>query len=306
MNKLTFIKKSLVFLFLTFGTLFSVQSFIDFKMDQIKSGYVGKINNVINNTLKENIIIWGASTAEAGLIPSIISKELNTSVFNMGLSGTNIHQYAGLLLEYLKNASNKKIVIALDIHGGLTKRESIYKLYDWMHVIENKNIYHSLNSIDPKTSFKARYIPFYKLLIYGKHSLKNLTKSNNITNKNLGYVPRYGEILPPTLNDTAKFTFAKSDLVLYLLENVCKKAVKGGNEVFILLTPCAKDIYDRALNTKKITSSLKKIESENIHFLNFASFQFNRNLFKDNMHLNHKGASSFSYVFSQSLKKFKK
>lgn len=67
MNKRTFIKRSLVFLILTFGALFSFQNFIDYKMRQIKSGNVGKINKVLQNKVNEEITVWGASTAEETL-----------------------------------------------------------------------------------------------------------------------------------------------------------------------------------------------------------------------------------------------
>ena len=41
-------------------------------------------------------------------------------------------------------AKNKTIIIALDIHGGLMKRKSPYRLYNWLHVINNDLIYQQL------------------------------------------------------------------------------------------------------------------------------------------------------------------
>ena len=68
---------------------------------------------------------------------------------NMGIDGTNIDQYAGLLYEYLDHTEKSKIlVIALDIHGGLTNRRRFFNLYNWIHHVDNDHIYNCFASID--------------------------------------------------------------------------------------------------------------------------------------------------------------
>ena len=60
MTKRTFIKRSFAFITIIFVILFSIQRILDYKMGQVKYGYVGKINKVLQKSLNEEITIWGA------------------------------------------------------------------------------------------------------------------------------------------------------------------------------------------------------------------------------------------------------
>ena len=300
MNKRTFIKRSLLFLFLTFGTLFSIQSFVDYKMRQIKSGNVGKINKVLQNKVNEEITIWGASTAQGNLIPKIISREIGLSCFNMGLDGTNIHQYGGLLEYYLNNVSNKKVIIAFDIHGGLMRRKSVYQIYNWLHTFNNEQVSSSFSDINNSQYLKIKYIPFYKLLLYGKHNIKYFKENtDSFLFKDQGFVARSGVIT--TGKKENKITFSNDSIIVNQIKEICKLANKNKNQVYLVLTPCFHIGLKGGTNTDLVINNFKSLQNKNVHFLNFSNHPMNleEKYFKDNTHLNKSGAEIFSKVFSQ-------
>ena len=75
MTKKQFFISTLIYVGLTSTILGTIQFFLINQHKKVGSGYVGKINKVLNNQLKEEITIWGASTAEGNFIPKIIQEK---------------------------------------------------------------------------------------------------------------------------------------------------------------------------------------------------------------------------------------
>ena len=300
MTKPTFIKRSFAFITIIFVILFSIQSILDYKMGQVKSGYVGKINKVLNKKVNEDITIWGASTAEGNFVPKIISEATGLSCFNMGLDGTNIHQYGGLLENYLNNVSNKKVIIAFDIHGGLMRRKSAYQIYNWLHTFNNEQVSSSYSEINNSQYLKIKYIPFYKLLFYGINNVKYFKeKTDSFFFKNQGFTPRNGTIIHNKQEN--QITFSNDSSVVNKIRGICKLVNENNNQVYLVLTPCFHMGLKGGTNTDLILNNFKSLQSKNVQFLNFSNHPMNleKKYFKDNTHLNNKGAKFFSKIFSQ-------
>jgi hypothetical protein len=269
-------------------------------MRQIKSGNVGKINKVLQNKVNEEITIWGASTAEGNFVPKIISEATDLSCFNMGLDGTNIQQYRGLLENYLNKVSNKKVIITFDIHGGLMRRKTAYKIYNWLHTFNNEEVSSSYSDINNSQYLKIKYIPFYKLLFYGKHNIKYFKENtDSFFFKNDGFVPRNGVIVPGTREN--KITFSNDSSVANQIKGVCKLADTNNNQIYLVLTPCFHMGLKEGTNTDLVLNHFKSLQNKNVHFLNLSNHPMNleKKYFKDNTHLNKNGAKFFSKVFSQ-------
>ena len=304
MTKRTFIKRSIGFITIVFAILYSIQSILDYKMGKVKSGYVGKINKVLHKKLNEDITIWGASTAEGNFVPKIISEATGLSCFNMGLDGTNINQYEGLLKNYLNQVSNKKVILAFDIHGGLMARNSAYQIYNWLHTFNNEQISSSYSNINKSQYLKIKHIPFYKLLLYGKHNIKYLKQNkDSFCFKNKGFIPRSGVITPDTKEN--EIAFSNDSSVVKQIKGICILANKNNNQIYLVLTPCFHLGLKGGTNTNLILNNFKSLQNKNVHFLNFSDHPLNleKKYFKDNTHLNAKGAKCFSQLFSQVIKK---
>ena len=305
MEKKIFIKRASVFIILTLSILLTIQFFIDSKMESIKTGYVGKINRVIQNDVDEDLTIWGASTAEGNVIPKVLQDSLGLSVFNMGLDGTNIHQYGGLLEKYLQQVNNKIIILAFDINGGLMRRKSPYHLYNWLHTFNQELITETYYDIDYIQTLKIKYIPFYKLIIYGKHNLKYFKASvDSFTFKQGGFTPRNGVINPS--GKEREITFPNDSTIVKNIRRICKLANINNNKIFILLTPCFNYGLKQGINTELILNNFKSLQNDKTHFLNFVNHPMNleKKYFKDNTHLNNTGAIFFSKLITDTLKKY--
>ena len=305
MTKLKFIKNCLWYLSITISILLSLQYLFDYQMQNVKTGSVGKINKIIQNNVNEEITIWGASTAEGNFIPKIIKKKTGLSAFNMGIDGTNIQQYGGLLEYYLNEVSNKKVIISLDIHGGLMNRQAPYQIYNWLHTFNINQISTYFSQIDKMQSYKIQYVPFYKLLLYGKHNVKYFKERlENFKFDEDGYIPRFGELIKAE-KKVKKIEFANDSIIFSYLKNLSNLATENNNEVFVILTPCYKDGLVIGTNTKDIINQLQSLTKKYIHFLDFSNHEINltEENFKDNTHLNHNGAILFSEIIGDTIQK---
>ena len=304
MNRKTFILRALFIISLTSVILFGFEKFMQKTMDNVKYDYVGKINKIMQNKVKEDVIIWGASTAEGHFIPNEIVSKTGLSTFNYGLTGTNIDQSAGLLKHYFTNDSTpQKVIIALDIHGGLVKRKQIFQAFNWLHVLDNEDISGSLFNIDTNLIRKAKYLPFYSLILYGKHNVRYVKKvTTEYEYPELGFEARSGVYIPGKIKSQRKF--GESTVVYNKLKQLCELGVSKNKSIYIVLTPCYIEGLENGTNVESIVSKLKALENTNITFMNYLKHPIHKdaNFFKDNTHLNQKGAHYFTALFSNDFK----
>lgn len=290
--------------------LFLVERIYINTMKSLKTGSIGKINAVINHDLDVNLSIWGASTALVNFNPLIIRDSLNISAFNMGLNGVNIDQYNGLLKEYLNYTKESNfIIIAIDIYGGLEKREQFYELHNWIQHLDNENIYDCLYDIDCKTMVKAKYIPFYPITLYSKHTFPLFRSAllNNSSSEyqfiNLGFEPNNALINSKEI-DTTQIIIPINNDVFKKLRNSCFLALSKKIRPIIVITPCRKDGLNKIKNVEKFVTLLQTLEKEGIVVYNYLNSPISSNpsFFEDNTHLNTKGADIFTEDVINNLK----
>ena len=281
-------------------------------MRSIKTGTIGKINAVVNHDLDVNLSVWGASTALVNINPKLIEDSLNVSAFNMGIDGVNIDQYNGLLKEYLSYTTKSKfLIIAIDIYGGLEKRERFYELQNWLHHIKNDNIYNCLSEIDYNTTFKARHIPFYSITLYSKHNFSVFRSAvsqpdSSYEFPNLGFNPNYSQFNLEQI-DSKGITIQTNQLVFNKLNQSCKIAKNKNIQPIIVITPCYYKGLERIKNKNEFINQIQSLSSEGVVILNFlnSSISYDINYFKDNTHLNKVGANKLTELVIESVKKLK-
>ena len=306
MTKKQFYIRAFLFVLITGCFLFSIEKIITLKMKNVKSDYVGKINKVLNGNAKEDITIWGASTAEGNIVPKIISDSTKNSVFNLGLDGTNLNQYIGLLKYYIKNTPPKTIILAADIHGALMRRKAIYRNYDWIHSLDYEEIYEALYRIDKEQILKTNHIPFYKLLLYGKHNLKYFkTDFSSYKYSMNGFVERNGIITSEVNSQRSKIKLSNDLTVLEQYKSIIKLAHSYNHEVYIVITPCYIEGLKICSNYQNTIDLIQNLNVYNAKVLDYSSHEMNkeRQLFKDNTHLNKSGAIKFSSILAKDLTK---
>lgn len=298
--------------------LYSTEYALQHTMKSCKVGTIGKINSVMNHDMDVEFTIWGASTAYLNFNPQIIIDSLGYSTMNMGIDGTSIDQYNGLLQEYLSySAKSKYVVIAVDVHGGLVSRTSIYHLHNWLHHVNNPNIYGCLSDIDPSLLWKLRYVPFYNLTMYDKHAFPYFRKT--ILGRNTEYeIDNYGyKSNGFSTIDTNQHQLSLDNLAIDSVQigtgDRCLNKIRGSSLKakerklipIVVITPCFEKGMERLEDASDVLSAINSLKKDGIQVLDLSSCSISRQAkyFRDNTHLNSIGADEFTRLLVQEIKK---
>jgi len=303
------IKHIILFAGLTMILLHITDYQINSTLSNARFGTVGKINGVINHDLDYELTVWGASTSYVNINPQVLSDSLGLGSFNMGIDGTNIDQYSGLLNEFLGYTKKSKyLLIALDINGGLANRTSLYNVHNWIQHIDNQNIYEAFSEIDDKLAFKMRYIPYYKLTLFDKHAFSNYRmaleqKKGGYEIDHMGYNP-VDQVYNVNNDEIQPFNVPIDSRCLNKIDHALKIAQRKGIKCYIIVTPCYKDGYDKFLNRDLFKKKIFKFQSENVKVLDFSEsyLSSSKEYFYNNTHLNSRGANAFSKMIGDSIK----
>lgn len=296
-------------IFTTIFTLWITEFILVNTMKNCREETIGKINAVASHNLDVELTIWGASTAYVNFNPNIIIDSLKISSINMGIDGTNIDQYSGLLNEYIDYTTKSDyLIIALDIHGGLTNRKSFYHLHNWLHHIDNKNISDCLSDIDNELMIKLKYVPFYSLILYDKHSFPYfrrtlLNKKSESQISNYGFKPN----VVASINATTDYSPFETSIDNRSFEKVRKSVIHANKKdikCFIVITPCYEKGLYQITNRNDFVSKLKTLETEKTKVLDFSDSYISKvpSYFKDNTHLNYNGANELTKMLIEKIK----
>lgn len=304
------IKVSLLIV-ITIATLWITVFVLASGMKNCKEGTVGKINGVVAHDLDFNVTIWGASTAQFNFNPQIIIDSLHVSAMNMGIDGTNIDQYAGLLNEFISYTEESEyLIIALDIHGGLADRNSFYHLHNWVHNIDNDNIYNCLSDIDNQTMFKLKYVPFYSLIKYDKHAFRYfrksvLNKSKDYAISNYGFKSKGNGTLEVRKKETS-FETKIDERSFNKVKDAVEKASERGIKCMVILTPCFVDGLSQIKNRTDFITKIETLKTAKVKVANLSNCYISKEpkYFKDNTHLNAKGANELTKLLVKKIKEY--
>lgn len=302
------IKASLL-VFLTSAVLWLTETILTQTMKRCKEETIGKINAVMAHDLDVQLTIWGASTAYFNINPSIIMDSLKISAMNMGINGANIDQYAGLLNEYIEYTTQSDyLIIALDLHGGLMNRQSLFELHNWLHQANNPKIYQCFSDIDPDLMLKYRYVPFYSLILYDKHMFPYfrrtlLSQGHQYQVSNHGYSPNgHGTFCP-----TKPYEFFETKIDQRCIDKI-RKATRAANlkgiKCYVVVTPCYQKGLDHITNRADFKAQLNSLKADQTQVLDFSDGYISKQpaYFKDNTHLNSDGADELTRLLISEMK----
>ena len=297
-------------------SLWATDHFINSKVRKLENGEFGKINSIMIHALDEPVMIWGASTALVHFNPRIIQDSLKMGVYNMGVDGTNIDQYYGLLKEYLDYSENcKYLAIVIDIHGGLVDRGALYNVHLWAAHLRNRNVYESFIDVDPWLTLKSRWVPFYDLTLHNRTTfscVKNelLGQAETTVKDNLGFYPKD---LPPidttAMVKSTEIVRPKSESQpvnprsIGKVRSACKLAVKKQIQPIIVIPPCYKRGLKQLGSEDQFMDSIYTLRQEGAIVLNYLNSDLTTQteLFYNNTHMNHRGADLLSSQFAEDL-----
>ncbi|PCJ25693.1 MAG: hypothetical protein COA97_07380 [Flavobacteriales bacterium] len=303
--------KPIITVLSTVVVLFLAEFFLQKTMKSVKYNEIGKINYVMEKKLDVELSIWGSSTALVNFDPKIIIDSLGFSAFNMGINGTNIDQYNGLLLNYLNYTENSKyLIIAIDIHQALINREEFFETYKWLHHFGDKNIYNCHSDIDKFLMKKNKYIPFYSITQYDKHGFPYFrsalfSNTDKYSFPNLGYLPNGDmSLLRPSSSGTKMFAEVNKRAYRKLLTS-CLIAKEKNITPIVIITPCFTEGLKNILFIDEYKKKVFKLKNKGVVVFDFLDTYISKNpkYFKDNTHMNNAGAEELTKMLIQNIKK---
>ncbi len=266
----------------------------------------GKYARIIHSIDKNDadLIIMGSSHAQRHYIPEIFENKLKLSCYNSGVQGQKLIFHTTLQKIILCKSKPKIIILNIDNHWLFKDCEAYKRLAD-LHPFywEYRDIIHPV--ISTNSNFvDLKLLPFsYQFNSTLVHILKYWILPQPDYN---GYNPLYGKITPPKYIKTStkekdiQISKKEIDTVFFMaLNNFILEAQKKQIELYFVLSP---SLYPLELSKSKSYQLIKQMVEENsicmINFTNDLNFTEKYELFNDDVHLNHTGATMFSRLVS--------
>jgi hypothetical protein len=260
-----------------------------------------EISYAFNNS-KEQIIIYGSSTANNHFNPKIIAAKTNCSCYNAGQGGQSILYFQALNRSILMRYNPEIIILNLDwtiFDYQSSEKLGVLLPYYYNHpeirdILRSRSNLERLKLLSSTYPFNSEiYMIFRQLLGTHRDTIKN------------GYYPEIGEFELDTnrIKQDLKKDYSINPLKLIAydeLVNFCK--MRNINLIFTI-TP----VYDTTLVERKLFEFADSIARINeVPIFNYSTdkrFYKNGELFIDNIHMNSDGADLFSQIFADNINK---
>jgi len=284
---------------------FIIGSLLDIFYFRQESGVLYRTTYAIEKT-KEDLLIFGSSTAIHNYDPTIFEKGLKMSAYNVGNDGRSVFYHYAVLQAVLKRYKPKIIIYDFEIREFSKDQESYDRISSLLP-------YYKKNpEIRPIIELKSPYEK-YKLLsnIYPYNSLIfTIGIGNTEFNKKRrgdinGFVP-----LPNIWNhpiDTITFVNRELDSnKIKIFESFVKDCANAKIELFVVCSPILIE-PDYTSNSEMMGEKIAK--KYNVNFMNYSKdslFINNPKLFADIGHLNVEGAKIFSNIVKENIARVSK
>jgi hypothetical protein len=281
-----------------------------------ENGQSGKVSVLMSHKIDPEIMIFGASNGEAGIIPDLMEKKLKFTAFNMSIDGTSLLQYRLLAEEFNDYSKNCKYVI-FSLNPFSMENEvlpsSPNRYYAW---IENKHIDNNPLLNSTKEMWRYKNIPLYGFVIYdqtfykssmdgwghilGKPTLESCRKNKGWNKVNL----KWGEnnsLKTLQTNYNSNVSIENYQILKELIHDINK----NGRKVIIVLMPVQKDLADRFVTLDPLRKTLKNLTSDSNYFFDYTNeskIVNNKTYFYNYTHLNAEGARYFTNNLIKDIK----
>jgi hypothetical protein len=267
-----------------------------------KSNYqeFAKIRYTIDNTYQD-ILIFGSSRAQHHYVPDTIKKYTGLSAYNCGVGGQGLAFSYIQIHETLKRYKPKLIILDLSpniIFDSLSEQKLKVLLPYYTRDTTIENILTDGSSLE-KLKLISRTYPYNGTII---NLLRSLFKYKPDTSD--GYIALSGVIdsrkkFPPQSNADKKSNLPEKQ------NQFLEKIISECNTYKIRLVFAISPIYEINENERQVILKLHEFSQFNsVLFINCSSlkeFKDKKEYFRDSHHLNARGSSYFSKLFSRLL-----
>jgi hypothetical protein len=252
-----------------------------------------------------DLLIFGSSSASHHYVPKIISDGLHMSVYNQGRDSMETLYAAAILNGVLKRYSPRVIILNLtpselstvDNYDKLSILLPYYKLHPEMRaIIRLRSKYESLKLLIKTYPYNSTILSLLSGLI-GKSARPSQG----------GYVSLYNTM---DISRKKLITFKEEPILdsnrVKAFESFVLSCKKKGIALFVVFSPW---FYAKTDTTATITAATRFCNLFDIPVYNHIldpDFLGQNDLFADEGHLNHRGASKFSVIITEKIGNFLK
>ena len=259
---------------------------------QISGAY--KFNKIINETLENEIPIFGTSRAQSNYVASSICNEC----FNYGIDGISSKIWIFFLEEELKKNKQKPIIVNFDLNGfrnflgDNSNYIYSYPLLSSLH-IPNYKIYNL-----PVLKYYGYYESYLNQFLKYKFPFNKIIDNGGVHSNSIFSDSDFNFNI---LRRSKVSEFFKIDTVqvkkLFNLLNSNKR------KIYFVISPYHKSVLNSYSNLNDSYQFLNQLENfENVEVLNFSKLKLRDEMFFNTSHLNYNGAQLFSKLLLDSLK----
>lgn len=245
-----------------------------------------------------DVLLVGTSHTVRHFVPEVFADSLEETVYNIGARGQNLYYCAALVDAVLDRHQPEKLVINIDA-------EMFQQPGNFDKLADLKPYYWKVAGVQPhleQRGFWEQFFVLSKLYTYNS-TLVHLLKYS--------FVPQedFNGYLPMEKVSTKSFTeadqkknrpdFETTETQLALLEQMVQEAQEKGAEVIFVVSPILAGDWIHSAAVEALA------QKYNVPYWNYSldeRFVLNNELFGDQSHLNHQGATLLSQDVSHRIK----
>ena len=296
----SFLLKVLIFLLIVFALDFAIGSLLRYYYFKQTSGFYYRTTYSLEET-KADVLIFGSSKANHQFYPDIFEKRLNLSYYNVGRDGSSIFYHYSILQSVLKRYIPK--IIILEMTREFEKKQISYDRISML-----LPYYESNPSVRPIIKLRSRFEKFKMISkIYPYNSLLfSIVSGNSEFNRSRnsdikGYVPLTREWTVPIQHFSVPFKDQIDSTKIKIFESFIKACNNSGVKLYIVASP---NYYIMDYVDRSNLIAMQIARKYGVQFFNYSNdslFLATPSYFADNMHLNDKGAISFSKILVEEI-----
>lgn len=248
-----------------------------------------KINYALYGKESTDILILGSSRASHHYVPQMLTNSLGMKCMNLGTDGQGIFYNYSLFHLYTKHQTPKIVIYELSVFDWAAEKGNMYGNLDALSTIYGKN--QCVDSLIAKSSpsFKIVTAIFNSFCFNGK--LHNALINTYQTRNKAGYLPLEGQRpadMPIVDSETIEVPQIEPVKMAYMKRLISECEQKG--ITFILaISPSLK-----REDSHIIQQVAAELCGDEIVFLNYLDSIDDMSLYKDNTHMNSKGAEWYT------------
>ena len=275
----------------------------DFLLGKVVGNFHSKTKNInlqnanygFLNYDNDDILFFGASEVSHSFISNRVKNKTGLSSYNLASDGCGMY-YQYPLLETILDKYTPKVILIGTYQLADDNSDYINRMYPYYN--KNKYVKQIVEEIHPRESMKL----IFQGYVYNSQIIRIFDGRGN---NEKGYVP-----LTPRENkiDNQKVlqlphgeNYQISDEVKAYFIKFIERAGESGAAVYVYVPPILKNINREYLNT--IKSLTKNTGAKLLDYSNDQTFLNRRELFNDEIHLNHEGAKILTDKFIEVMKK---